>query len=161
MSNGTQSTWQFNMSRYLVDHYTVTPENYQVYRSFERKIKALYIPSGSTFPKIFYDTPEKIKSESFDSNAEIHFVPLHPYYHMYVDSVSQMESLNHNVVATYLFRYSLLTMIGFETTQNIYGNAVIFGSVSTKDQSLHETDYSVPYEIVEQVSRLYDYRVVK
>lgn len=149
------------MSRYLIDHFTISPENYNSYQESERKVKSLFIPSDSSSPKILYDTPESIKSQCFDSLSEVHFVPLHPYYHMYVDTISQMESMNHNVVATYLFRYSLLTFLGYKSSQNVIGKALLFGSVSTKDQTSHETDYSVPYEIVEQVSRLYDYKVIQ
>lgn len=149
------------MSRYLVDHFTITPENFNIYSSADRKVKSLYIPSKSELPKILHDTPQNIKSQCFDSLSELHFVPLHPYYHMYVDSISQMESVNHNTVATYLFRYSLLTLLGFKSSQNVSGNAVIFGSVSSRDETNYEVDYSVPYEIVEQVSRLYDYRMIK
>lgn len=144
-------------SRFLTNHFSITPENFPTSKKNEGKVKALHIPKKASDPKIYFDSPSSIKSSVFDKDfSSLVFVPLHPYYHMYVDNISMLDHLDYNLVATYLYRYSLSTMVGYSAMNVVSGDALIFGSVSASTQDNYDVDYSVPYEIVEQVARYYD-----
>ena len=147
------------MSKYLVDNPAISPENYIL--SFEtRKVKALHIPSAQTFPNVLFDTPDNIKKSVFLNIDELSFIPLQPYFHMYVDSFMQVQIYDTNLCATYIYRSSIQKYLGINSQTSVYGDVIIFGSVSTKDQDSYMIDYSVPYEVIEQVSRYYDFNMV-
>jgi hypothetical protein len=147
------------MSKYLVDHFSITPENFSSSFDDFRKVKCLYIPSKGS-PQVLYDEPSVLKKNVFPSKEYIHCLPLHPFYHMYVDQVDQIHYKITNQVATYIYRYSLQTFLGLNSIVTINGDSLIFGSVSSKNQDNYDVDYSVPYELVEQVSRYYDNGIV-
>jgi hypothetical protein len=151
---------EYKMSKYLVNHHNITPENYPSLESTPRKVKSLFLPSKG-FPEILHEEPLIAKSKCFLSLDELHFIPLHPCYHMYVDKIEQVEFKNHNIPATYIYRQSLQTYIGLNTVATINGNAILFGSVSAMDQDNYDVDYSVPYELIEQVARYYDHGIIK
>lgn len=149
------------MSKYLINHFSITPENFSSSLKNTGKIKSLFIPSNSNqVPKIHFEEPDFIKDKIFSKDSSLMLVPLHPYYHMYVNTLSMLDSKNVNVVATHLYRYSLSTMLGYKTTVFVCGDILIFGSVNALTQDNYDVDYSVPYEVVEQVSRYYDQGVV-
>jgi hypothetical protein len=148
------------MSKYLINHQNVSPENFMSFDDSDRKVKALLLPSDG-LPQVLYDQPQILKQKCFLDLEHMHFLPLHPYFHMYVDQVDQITHKSTNIPATYLYRHSLQTYIGINTVVTINGNALLFGSVSSKDQDNYHVDYSVPYELIEQVSRYYDHGVIK
>jgi len=150
------------VSKYLVNHFSITPENFpSVEKDAERRIKSLYIPIGSKEPKICFNTPGDIKSEVFKQQvSSLLLIPLHPYYHMYVVTDFAVHHHNVNFVATCLYRSCTLAMLGFLSTNVISGDVLVFGSASALDQQNHEVDYSVPYELVEQISRYYDQKMI-
>jgi hypothetical protein len=150
-------------SKYLINHFSITPENFCSFSNDQnldnqRKIKALHIPRNGFHPKIFFDEPSKIKSFVFkkDDFSSLILLPLNPFCHMYANSVYVSDSLDRNLVATYLCRYFLSTMTGLTSMNVIFGDVLIFGSLNALTHDHYETDYSVPYEIVEQVARYYD-----
>jgi hypothetical protein len=147
------------MSKYLINQFSITPENFKRYNDDKRKVKALYIPYNFSDPKIIYDVPSNIKEQFFPDSSDIFLIPLHHSYHMYIDPLSQMHGGSINVVATYFLRYSALTLLGFNLSHVVSGNVLIFGSVSAFDDTSYDLDYSVPYEFIEQVSRVYDIKV--
>lgn len=147
------------MSKYLVNHQNVTPENFNSFDVSQRKVKALLLPSEG-IPEVLYDEPHVLKQKCFLSLEHIQLVPLHPYFHMYVDQVDQVQHKNTNIPATYIYRHSLQTYLGFNTIATINGNALLFGSVSSMDQDNYHVDYSAPYELIEQVARYYDHGVI-
>lgn len=148
------------MSKYLVNHQNISPENFLSSDDPDRKVKALFLPS-SGFPEVICDDPKTIKTKVFPSFDHMHLIPLHPYFHMYIDQLDQIQSKETNVIATYIYRHSLQTYIGINAIISINGNALLFGSVSSKDEDNFDLDYSVPYELIEQVSRYYDHGVIK
>lgn len=148
------------MSKYLVSHQNISPENYPSLQSGNRRVKCLFLPSKG-LPEVLYEEPSVAKSKCFLSLDNLHFIPLHPYYHMYVDHIDQIDFKNYNVPATYIYRKSLQTFIGLNAIATINGNALIFGSVSSMDQDNIDVDYSAPYELIEQMSRYYDYGIIK
>ena len=151
---------EYKVSKYLVNHQNVTPENFERFEVPHRKVKALLLPVEG-LPQVLHDEPQILKQKCFLSLEHIQFVPLHPYFHMYVDQVDQIQYRSANVPATYVYRHSLQTYIGLNTVVTINGNALIFGSVSSMDQDNFYVDYSVPYELIEQVARYYDHGVIK
>lgn len=149
------------MSKYLINHFSITPENFSSSLKNVNKIKSLFIPHSSQPPKIYFEDPIVLKQTLYIKDlTSLMLVPLHPYYHMYVDNISMVDHKNVNLVATYLYRYSLSTLLGYKTTTFVCGDVLIFGSVNALTQDNHDIDYSVPYEVVEQVSRYYDQGVV-
>lgn len=146
------------MSKYLVNHFDITPENFKKYNYLDRKVKSLYVSNLglSSVPSIIYDVAVKVKNTIFSSTDTLVFIPLNQYCHMYISAVAQVSIIDHNLVATALLRTALLNFAGVPTMQTISGDALIFGSMSSFDSMTHEIDYSVPYEIVEQVSRLHE-----
>jgi hypothetical protein len=148
------------MSKYLVNHQNVSPENFEPSDVSHRKVKALLLPADG-LPQVLYDEPQVLKQKCFVSLEHMHFLPLHPYFHMYVDQVDQVQHKSTNVCATYVYRHSLQTYIGINTVVTINGNALLFGSVSSMDQDNYHVDYSVPYELIEQIARYYDHGIIK
>ena len=146
------------MPKYLVNHKDVSPENFLSVDDPQRKVKALALHRVG-FPEIIYDDPQVIKNNFFTSLDHIHMIPLHPYFHMYIDQLDQIDSRIPNIIATYIYRHSLQTYIGINSVISINGGALIFGSVSSKDEDNFSVDYSVPYEVIEQVSRYFDYEI--
>lgn len=145
------------MSKYLVNHFDITPENFKKYNYLDRKVKSLYVSNlGSSVPSILYDVAVKSKNAIFSSADTLVFIPLNQYCHMYVSAIAQVSIIDHNLVATALLRTALLNFAGASTMQTISGDVLIFGSMSSFDSMTYEVDYSVPYEIVEQVARLHE-----
>jgi len=147
------------MSRYLITHPSISPEDYDI-SSDPRKVKALYVPCNKNIPEVMYDTPKNLRSKFLKDSSNMQFVALHPAYHMYLDSFLQVQIHNVNLCATFLYRSSIQTFLGINPSTSIYGDVLFFGSVSPMTNYNHDVDYSVPYELIEQVARYFDYKFV-
>lgn len=151
------------MSRLLTQHPTIQPEAYQREKNLkDTRVKSLYLPcSELSSPELIYDTPLNIKQKCFNNDLEhIYLLPLHPYYHLYLDRSVQFILKNVNAVATYMYRQSVRSVIGKNSSEAIHGDVVFFGSLDINTKENDDIDYSVPYEVVEQISRYYDFNII-
>lgn len=147
------------MNRYSIVHPSVTPEAYILDRRDKRKnyIKGLYIPSNpSELIRIIYAQPDYAIEEYVARKNKVERIPIHDFYHMYVDPHAYVDPYTINLVATRLYRQSFLTNIGLPSSEIVYGPALIYGSLPTSSYTSYLDNYSVPYELVEQVFRLYE-----
>lgn len=150
------------MTRLLAKHPTIQPESYQKHKDLKDvRIKSLYLPSSNLmYPELIFDSSSNIKEKVFYNSEDIYLLPLHPYYHVYIDRSCQYELNNVNAVATYIYRQSVRSFIGKNSIDSIHGDVLFFGSIDVNTKENDDTDYSVPYELVEQVSRYYDFNIV-
>jgi len=146
------------MRRYSIIHPEVTPEAY-ISRSSDSKsnyVKGVYIPSSiSQYVKIIYADPQNVIKEYLHPATVIDCVPINPYCHMYVDMYSHLDQNSMNIVATKLYRHSYVNIFGSPSKDIIHGPVLLYGSYSSLKKLKHLKDHSVPYEIVEQIFRLY------
>jgi len=107
------------MTKIFAKHPTIQPENYQKSKeSKDLRVKSLFLPfSNLMYPELIFDLSSNIKRKVFYNSEDIYLLPLHPYYHIYIDRSLQYDLKNDNI------------------------------------------DYSVPYEIVEQIARYYDFNI--
>lgn len=150
------------MTRLLAKHPTIQPEAFQRNKDLlDTRVKCLYLPcSDLMYPELLFDTPSNIKQKIFYNSEEIYLLPLHPYYHIYIDRTCQYELKNVNAVATYIYRQSVRSFIGKNSIDSIHGDVLFFGSADINTKENDDVDYSVPYEIVEQIARYYDFNIV-
>ena len=147
------------MSKYIVNHPSITPENFSLPLD-SKKVKSLYVPYNGDIPQVLYDEPNNSKKTVFQDLTNIQLVVLHPYYHMYVDAFLQVQVHDVNMCVTYMYRNALQMLLGINTSTCIYGDVLLFGSVSAYNEDNDKIDYSISYEVVEQVSRYYDYKIL-
>lgn len=149
------------MTRILAKHPTIQPENYQKSKnSIDLRVKSLFLPhSDLMYPELIFDTSSNIKRKVFYNIEDVYLLPLHPYYHIYIDRSLQYDLKNVNPVATYIYRQSIRSFVGKNSTDTIHGDVLFFGSVDVETKENDNIDYSVPYEIVEQIARYYDFNI--
>lgn len=149
------------MTRILAKHPTIQPENYQRSKnSKDLRVKSLLLPcSDLMYPELIFDSSLNIKEKVFYNLEDIYLLPLHPYYHIYIDRSIQYDLKNVNPVATYIYRQSIRSFVGKNTIETIHGDVLFFGSVNADTKENDDIDYSVPYEIVEQIARYYDFNI--
>jgi len=149
------------MAKILNKHPTIQPENYQKTKdSKDLRVKSLFLPcSDLMYPELIFDLSFDIKQKVFRNLEHIFLLPLHPYYHIYIDRSIQYDLKNVNPVATFVYRQSILSFMGKNSTDTIHGDVLFFGSVDIDTKENDNIDYSVPYEIVEQISRYYDFSI--
>lgn len=149
------------MTRILAKHPTIQPENYQRSKhSKDLRVKSLLLPSSDLmYPELIFDFSLNIKQKIFYNLEDIFLLPLHPYYHIYIDRSVQYDLKNVNPVATYIYRQSIRSFIGKNSIETIHGDVLFFGSVDVETKENDDIDYSVPYEIVEQIARYYDFNI--
>lgn len=119
-------------------------------------VRSLYIPYRiSISPAVITDTVDNILSYVFQDKSVKVMYP-HPYYHVCFDPDYQMLSTSANIVATTLLRQSFTMYLGYTVTDAIYGDVLLFGSYNYRS-SVHDTEsHSIPYEITEQATRIYE-----
>ena len=149
------------MTRILAKHPTIQPENYQRSKdSKDLRVKSLFLPSSDLmYPELIFDFSLNIKQKVFYNLEDIFLLPLHPYYHIYIYRSLQYDLKNVNPVATYIYRQSIRSFIGKNSIETIHGDVLFFGSVDVETKENDDIDYSVPYEIVEQIARYYDFNI--
>lgn len=149
------------MTKILAKHPTIQPENYQRNKNLkDLRVKSLLLPSSDlTYPELIFDYSLNTKQKVFHNLEDIYLLPLHPYYHIYIDKSVQYDLKNVNPVATYIYRQSIRSFIGKNSVETIHGNVLFFGSVNADTKENDDIDYSVPYEIVEQIARYYDFNI--
>lgn len=135
-----------------IPHPIISPESYDS----SGKIKSLHISSSiNNLPSVLHDTYENAISYVFSSD-KIKILHPHPDFLICFDPLLQYSIYHANYVATQLLRHSFSTYFGATVTDAVYGDILIFGSYNYKTQ-LHDEDFhSVPYHIVEQVTKIYE-----
>lgn len=147
-------------NKYSVCHPLITPEFFIPEYSGSHKIKALALyPDTTLSPDILYDLPSSSIQYVFGSYSSFSSVAIHPNYHMYVKDYPNLDTDKCNVYATKLYRSSTLYSYGIDSHRSIFGSVIIFGSVSAQTKLNDGRDYSVPYELIEQVVRIYNHYV--
>lgn len=145
-----------SISKYKLNHPLLTPEFFVPSTSLTPKVKALLIYDDiNVSPDLIYDDYQSILDYTFSPHSITHPLLLHPNYHMYVNELAKLTTSPVNFISTQLYRLSLLNTYGIISNQTIHGPVVLFGSVPSVEGYQPLYDYSVPYELVEQVIRLY------
>jgi len=145
-----------SISKYSVHHPLITPEFFVPSSSPSPKVKALLIYDDiSISPDLIYDDYKSILDYTFSKACFPQPIVVHPNYHIYVDDFAKLLPSPINVIATQLYRLSLLNTYGIVSSLTIHGPVAIFGSLPTKKGYQSLLDYSVPYELVEQVVRMH------
>jgi hypothetical protein len=75
---------------------------------------------------------------------------------MYMDLIAMPFEQNENIVATRLYRLCASSVLGRSSNFVVKGPVLIFSSVSSATKIDDGQDYSVPYELLEQVIRLHN-----
>jgi hypothetical protein len=133
-------------------HPIISPELYDS----SGKIKSLHIsPSINRTPTVIHDTYENAISYVFSTN-EIKIIHPHPDFLICFDPLLQYSIFYANHVATQLLRHSFSTYFGATVTDAVYGDVLIFGSYNYKTSMHDEHFHSIPYHIVEQVTKIYE-----
>lgn len=151
-----------NYTKYTIRHPFLTPELYQrTPHIFDTKIKALHISSNiNVEPKIIENDSQKIIEEIFPAHKPKSLV--FDAFYMYVHPIQNFYMMQENVVATHFFRIHCASFCGDFSTDTIYGDVCVFGTSRYEYQQSDTLEYSinrlysVPYEIVEQISSIYD-----
>ena len=137
---------------YNLPHPIISPESYDS----SGKIKSLHIsPSIKYVPNVIHDTYQNALSYVFPSE-KIKIIHPHPDFLICFDPLLQYSIFYANHVATQLLRYSFSTYFGATVTDAVYGDVLIFGSYNYKAQMHDDNFHSVPYHIVEQVTKIYE-----
>lgn len=131
-------------NRYLISHPSINKESY----ISSHKIQALYF-SLDQDPSVLSNTYDEIISYVGISPDYLSIIPLNPYSHFVVSYNNFVDEMMINYYATKLFRIHTNRY-----SESIYGPAILFGSVDFLTSNNEYQHYSVPYEIMEQVSRL-------
>jgi len=133
-------------------HIMISPEFYDN----SGKVKSLHIsPLINQTPSIMYDTYDNAISYVF-SSSKVQILHPHPDFLICFDPLLQYSFRYSNYVATQLLRYSFSTYFGATVNDAVYGDILIFGSFNYKTQFHDNYFHSVPYHIVEQVTRIYE-----
>ena len=111
-------------------------------------IRSLYLPINKE-STILRETYQNIVSYVFSDSSSLAIVRLNSSVHFLVDKSNALYEDRINPLASKLFRIH-----NFSYNKFIYGDCLLFGSYDsfTKESSLPH--YSVPYDIIEQVTLL-------
>lgn len=136
--------------KYFSVHPLVTPELY----TSTSVVRSLYVSHSLQYePYIIADTFQNATSVIFNDPYEV----FHPHisFHILYSPLENLKYRNHNYVATQFVRQHFMTSVGKHTMDSIYGDILIFGSFNFSKLSFDDTHSSVPYEVIEQVERIY------
>lgn len=137
---------------YSQSHPIISPESYDS----SGKIKSLHIsPSTKQIPSVIHDTYDNAISYVFSSD-KIKILHPHPDFLICFDPLLQYSIFYANHVATQLLRHSFSTYFGATVADAVYGDVLVFGSYNYKTQFHDDGFHSVPYHVVEQVTRIYE-----
>jgi len=141
--------------KYRIDHPFLTPEHLNINPDHKPKNKCLFIPDDDE-PVVVHANYSEIIDEVFPLQpvAKLYFPN---NYHMCLNEHIQYLSNNfENYVATQLFRIYSMQHNKEKESLTIRGNVLLFGSYREINGEYFLDDFSVPFEIVEQVFRLYE-----
>jgi len=151
------------ISKYSICHPLITPEFFHslydpYFQDTSLKVKSLAIYSETDkYPELIYDSPiEALKHTFQDKYHMCEPIRIHPNFHMYIDLMSLPIDSNENIIATRFYRLCASSISGKLSSLVIRGPVLIFSSVSSSTNEIDGIDYSVPYEVLEQVIRLHN-----
>lgn len=151
------------ISKYSICHPLITPEFFQslydpYFKDSLLKVKSLAIyPEIDRYPELIYDSPADSIKHVFEDKYHIcEPIRIHPNFHMYIDLISLPFEDKENILATRFYRLCASSISGKLSKLVIRGPVLIFSSVSSATGEVDGTDYSVPYEVLEQVIRLHN-----
>lgn len=131
-------------NRYLFSHPSLNQESY----STTNKIKAVSILLNEP-PMVYNENLETLLSYCFMEKSTVMNVYLNPYSHYIVDLSYATDERNINPTATQLYRIHTQDYSRF-----VYGPVLLVGSLDLRTHSREKEHYSVPYEMMEQLSHL-------
>lgn len=136
----------------LITHPLVTPELYYN----PSLVKSLHISfSIDHSPVVITDTYENSLNTVF-SSRKTQIIHPHPDIFICFEPLLQHSIYFPNYVATQFIRNCFATYFGVQVSDSIYGDVLIFGSYNHKEKYHDELYHSVPYSVVEQVTKLYE-----
>ena len=143
--------------KYLQYNPFTAPECYNPTEDIsQNKVRALFISSDKNIsPLILTDYSSVILDTCFEDN-EIRILNCLNNYHIFYEPYLQWSVSYSNYIATMLIRNDQIYLDGSLITDSISGNVIIFGSINPFTGVIDGKDYSVPYEIIEQASRVYE-----
>jgi len=116
----------------------------------------LIIPANhSIHPYVISDPPSEVLSELFSPGPHESMYTLSGY-HIYFDRDLQWTFRTPNKIATALLRNDMSCSLGKKFTDVLYGDAVLYSSYDYSSKSISQGDHTVPYELLEQVAKLYE-----
>lgn len=143
--------------KYTVCSPITTPEYYtDTVPSVPRSIQGLYIPADLNIPPQMINKPIKEALPLVFKDSDHTALPIFDVCHMYFDPHLQYGFYFPNVIATQLFRSYFLQSHGSKLIDVVYGDVLFYGSYNYTTKIIDNKNHSVPYEIVEQVVRLYE-----
>lgn len=125
------------MNRYNISHPLINSENY----TLSDHIKAVHI-SLNQEPTVVQESSDKIVQHIFSTEDNLLLFPLNKYIDCLVYSPFIGDQLMINTFATYLYRIH-----NNRSSISLYGPCLLFGSYPLPYSS-------VPYELLEQISRI-------
>lgn len=144
--------------KYQSKNSLLTPELYKRYPSHQpsKQTKCLYISSNILErPRIFTDEPKQI-IDALYSSLPLKCFTFKNGFHMYMHPLQGMCYMKENVIATTFLRLHALNDVGLLITDAVYGDVCLFGTKHVDGSEKSILDCSVPYEVSEQVFRLYE-----
>ena len=121
-----------------------------------RLVRSLHISfSISQRPTLITDTYQNALSCVF-SSRDTRILHPHPDFFICFEPLLQHSIYFPNYVATQLLRNCFSTYFGSQVSDSVYGDVLIFGSYNYKEKCHDEEHHSVPYQIVEEVTKLYE-----
>jgi hypothetical protein len=143
-------------SRYSITHPLLTPEHFRLTPfSNTSKVRALIIYQDNRSPDVVLETRDTILDDAFAS-IPYRCVHFESGFHFYISALQGYQIIGENLLATRLMRLHYLMDIGYPIPDTLYGDVCVFGSGMAYHGMYDNRDYSVPYEVVEQVIHLYD-----
>lgn len=140
--------------------FATSPEYYSFLPSFSKKynpiVKSLFIPADPNLtPKVVTDTASKTLSSIFEEEKP-YCLFFKDNFHMYISTIDQLLGKNTNYVATFIARQKYMQSTGYVGSDIICGNVILFGTLNLKTNKIDNKDYSVPYQIIEEIVKIYE-----
>jgi len=144
--------------KYAIRNRLLTPEHYKIYptQNLKNQIKSLYISANTLErPRIFTDDPQNIIKALY-SDVPLKCFTFKNGFHMYMYPIQGLWYMKENIIATTFLRMHALSDVGLLITDAVYGDVCLFGTGKIDSSEKSILDCSVPYEVSEQVFRIYE-----
>lgn len=144
-------------TKYLQYNPFTAPECYNPTEDISHnKVRSLFISSDKSIsPLILTDYSSVVLDTCFEDD-EVKVLRCLNNYHIFYNPYLQWSVSSSNYIATMLVRNDQILLDGSLLTDSISGNVIIFGSINPITGVIDGNNYSVPYEIIEQASRIYE-----